>query len=197
MPNVEKQSYAFAAMTPILTGSTAGVVHAAELRSVLARLTATAPSPITRVPGTHFLRWNILDGMPQLGYPTGADSLKSKYLLLECDFDGARDAWIDGFAAAVPELVTSIYRHCTGFPGLTDPDAFRAYLVACQLDTTLDFAPYANESLDRVLRALETQRRFVAFMEKSQGRPDIELRMAFSQLVEQLRDMPTPRPGSI
>lgn len=197
MANIDGQSYAFAALTPIITGTTEGVVHVAELRSVLARLSADPHSPITRVPGTHFLRWNILDGMPQLGLPSQQDPLKSKYLMLECDFDGDRDTWIDGFAAAVPDLVTAIYRHCVGFPGLADPAAFRSYLVACQLDTTLDFAPYSTQSLDRVLRALETQRRFVAFVQQSQGRPEAELRMAFSQFAEQLRDMPTPPPGSL
>ena len=29
MPNTEGQSYAFAAMTPIITGNTEGVIHAA------------------------------------------------------------------------------------------------------------------------------------------------------------------------
>ncbi|NUQ10917.1 MAG: hypothetical protein HUU26_01130 [Gemmatimonadaceae bacterium] len=197
MANIDGQSYAFAALTPILTGSTQGVIHVAELRSVLARLNAESPSPITKVPGTHFLRWNIIDTMPQLGFPTREDPLKSKYLLLETDFDGDRDAWIDGFATAVPDLITAIYRHCAGFPGLNDPATFRQYLVAAQLDTTLDFAPYSTQSLDRVLRALETQRRFVVFARQAQGRPDAEVRVAFSQFVEQLRDMPTPPPGTL
>lgn len=197
MANIEGQSYAFAALTPIIDGSTQGVIHVAELRSVLAQLTNASVSPFTKVPGTHFFRFNILDGMPQLGFPSQEDLLKSKYLLLETDFDGPRDAWIDAFVSTVPSLITSIYRHCVGFPGITNPEVFRQYLVSCQLDTTLDFAPYGNESLDRVLRALETQRRFVAFVRQSQGRPEIELRMAFAQFVEQLRDMPTPTPGTL
>ena len=197
MANVEGQSYAFAAVTPIISGNTEGVIHVAELRSVLTRLTNESTSPFARVVGTHFLRFNILDGMPQLGFPTQEDPLKSKYLLLETDFDGPRDAWINALVATLPGLVTEIYRHCAGFPGLNNPDVFRQYLVSCQLDTTLDFAPYGNESLDRVLRALETQRRFVGFVRQSQGRPDIELRIAFSQFLESLRDMPTPTSGTL
>jgi hypothetical protein len=197
MANTNGQSYAFAAVTPIITGSTEGVIHVAELRSELARVNATTPSPISRLDGTHFLRWNILDGMPQLGLPMKEDLLKSKYLLLETDFDGDRDTWIDAFAATLPELVTSVYRHCVGFPGLAQPAPFREYLVACQLDTTLDFAPFSAAPLDRVLRALETQRRFVAFVQQAQGRSDEELRAAFSTFAAQLRDMPTPPPGSI
>jgi hypothetical protein len=197
MPNVEGQSYAFAALTPIITGSTQGVIHVAALRSVLARLNELVPAPFTRVPGTHFFRWNIIDGMPQLGYPTKEDHLKSKYLLLVTDFDGSRDAWIDGLATAVPETVTAVYRHCVGFPGVGDLRAFRKYLVACQLDTTLDFAPYADMPLDSVLRALDTQRRFLAFVQKAQGRSNEELRMAFTHFAKQIRDLPTPPPGSL
>jgi hypothetical protein len=197
MANTEGQSYAFAAMTPILSGSTEGVIHVAELRSVLARLNAESAAPIARLPGTHFLRWNVLDGMPQLGFPSKDDLLKSKYLLLETDFDGPVEDWLDSLAERLPDLVTSIYRHCVGFPGLTQPSAFRRYLLACQLDTTLDFAPYGDVPLDGVLRALETQRRFVAFVQAAQGRSKEELRAAFTEFASRLRDMPTPPPGSI
>ena len=62
MPDKSGQSFAFAALTPIISGSTQGVVHAAELRSVLARLDALAVSPFTRVSGTHFARLVVLPG---------------------------------------------------------------------------------------------------------------------------------------
>ena len=197
MPNTEGQSYAFAAFTPIITGSTQGVIHAAELRSVLARLNQLATSPFTGVPGTHFARWNLIDDMPQLGYPSAEDHLKAKYLMLEADFDGDRDVWIDGLATAIPETITAVYRHCVGFPGLASLAAFRKYLLMGQLDTTLDFAPYKDSSLDTVLRALDAQRKFVGFVQQLQGRSDVELRLAFTDFAKRLREAPTPAPGSI
>lgn len=195
MPNKEGQSYAFAAMTPIISGSTHGVIHAAEVRSVLARLNQLEVSPFTRVPGTHFARWNVIDDMPQLGFPSQEDHLKSKYLMLEADFDGDRDQWIDGLTTAVPETLSAVYRHCVGFPGVSSLAEVRAYLVKCQLDTTLAFAPYGTESLDTVLRALDAQRKFVGFVQAAQGRSDLELRLAFTDFAKRLRDTPTPRPG--
>jgi len=197
VPNKEGQSYAFAAVTPMINGSTHGVIHAAELRSVLARLNQLEVSPFTRVPGTHFARWNVIDDMPQLGFPSQEDHLQSKYLMLEADFDGDRDRWIDGLVTAIPETITALYRHCVGFPGVESMADFRRYLVKCQLDTTLDFAPYASESLDTVLRSLDAQRKFVGFVQAMQGRSDLELRLAFTDFMKRLREAPTPRPGEI
>lgn len=197
MPDRSGQSYAFAALTPIISGSTQGVIHAAELRSVLARLNDLTESPFTKVPGTHFARWNVIDDMPQLGFPTAIDHLQSKYLLLETDFDGDRDAWIAGFVTAMPDVIDAIYRHCVGYPGVRDIATFRHYLVKCQLHTTLDFAPYASSSLETVLRSLDTQRKFVGFVHATQGKSPLELRMAFTDFMKRLEQAPTPRPGSI
>ena len=197
MPNREGQSYAFAALTPITNGSTHGVIHAAELRSVLARLNQLDVSPFTRVPGTHFARWNVIDDMTQLGFPSQEDHLQSKYLMLEADFDGDRDRWIDGMTAGVPETINAVYRHCVGFPGVDSLADFRTYLVKCQLNTTLAFAPYGTETLDTVLRALDAQRKFVGFVQSAQGRSDLELRLAFTDFANRLRAAPTPRPGEI
>lgn len=197
MPNVNEQSYAFTALTPILSGRTEGVVHAAELRSVLARLTDAGTEPFARVPGTHFARWTIIDDVPQFGYPTHPDPLQSKYLMLETDFDGDRDAWIAALCTAMPDVLRDVYSHCVGYPGLRDAGAFQRYLVSCQLDTTLNFSPFVSNSLPSVLRALDAQRRFVGFAREVQGRSNLELRVAFTEFARQLRSAPVRRPGSI
>ncbi len=197
MPNVEKQSYAFTALTPIISGNTEGVVHVAELRSVLSRLCAAAEGPFVRVPGTHFARWTIIDDVPQFGFPTHTDHLKSRYLMLEADFDGDRDAWLDSLLGAAPDALRDIYAHCVGFPGLRDAARFKTYLVSCQLETTLDFAPFAQWPLPTVMRALDQQRRFVGFARAVQGRSPVELRVAFTDFVRQVREAKTPRAGSI
>ena len=197
MPDKSGQSYAFAALTPIISGSTQGVIHAAELRSVLARLNELKQSPFTLVPGTHFARWNVIDDMPQLGFPTDVDHLQSKYLMFEADFDGGRDEWIDAFGTLMPDIIDALYRHCEGYPGSADLAAFRKYLVKCQLHTTLDFAPYGDTPLATVLRALDTQRKFVGFMHATQGKSALELRAAFTDFMKRLEQSPTPTPGSI
>jgi hypothetical protein len=197
MPDRTGQSYAFAALTPIISGSTQGVIHAAELRSVLARLNELKTSPFTRVPGTHFARWNVIDDMPQLGFPTEIDHLQSKYLMLEADFDGDRDTWIDAFTTAMPDVINALYRHCEGYPGVNSLADFRAYLLKCQLHTTLAFAPYATVARPSVLRALDAQRKFVGFMHATQGKSPLELHTAFRDFMKRLDQAPTPEPGSI
>lgn len=197
MPDVSGQSYAFAALTPIISGSTQGVIHAAELRSVLARLNELTTSPFTKVTGTHFARWNVIDDMPQLGFPTAPDHLQSKYLLLETDFDGDRDRWIDSFVTAMPDVIDAIYRHCEGYPGVDSMADFRNYLVKCQLHTTLDFAPYGETNLDTVLRALDAQRKFLGFVHATQGKSPLEVHVAFQDFMTRVSKAPTPTPGSI
>ena len=197
MPNVNKQSYALTVLTPIITGRTAGVVHATELRSVLWRINALPESPFAKIAGTHFGRWSILDDVPPFGYPTHSDQLQSKYLMLEADFDGDRDAWIDAMLTVAPRAVSDIYAHCVQSPDVIDRLAFRNYLVAAQLDTTLQFSPFSANSLPSVLRALDNQRKFVGFARAVQGKTNAELRAAFTDFVRKMHDATLPRPGSI
>lgn len=197
MPNVNKQSYAFTALTPIISGRSEGIVHVAELRGVLARLNNVSEGPFARLNGTHFGRWCVVDNVPQFAFPTHADNLESKYLMLEADFDGDRDSWIDSLHATSADLLRDIYSHCVGFPGLASATVFRDYLVRCQLNTTLDFSPFSEYPLPTVLRAIESQRRFVGFARAVQGRSNIELKAAFAEFVRQREAAPPPRPGSI
>ena len=194
MSNINKQSYAFTALTPIIAGRTEGVVHLAAVRAVLAGLGEHVNSPFGRVPGTHFARWTVIEDMPQLGFPTHTDMLQSKYLMLEADFDGARDPWLEALRTRAGTVVESVYRHCLAFPGVHDASAFRRYLLACQLDTTLDFSPFDGDALPAVLRALETQRRFVGFVQAVQGRPPHELQAAFRQFAARQRRDQAPAP---
>jgi len=197
MANVTGQSYAFAALTPIITGSTHGVIHTAELRSVLAGLGTGGASPFARLPSTHFARWAVIDDVPGLGMPTADDHLHSRYLLLVADFDGDRDAWLALAASAIPEVWDAVYAHCVAYPGAADLSAFRDYLTRCQLNTTLSFSPFAAEPLEKVLRALDTQRRFVGFAQAVQGRPPEELQRAFRDFMARDAAAPTPAPGTI
>jgi len=194
MSNINKQSYAFTALTPIMAGRTEGIVHLAELRAVLAGLGRDNTSPFSRVPGTHFARFTVIEDVPQLGFPTDADVLQSKYLMLEADFDGARDPWLDALRTRAGDALTAVYRHCLGFPGVHDAAAFHRYLVAGQLETTLDFSPFAGDALPNVHRALETQRQFVGFVHAMQGRPPEQLQAAFRQFLAR-RASPTAPHG--
>jgi hypothetical protein len=195
MSNINKQSYAFTALTPIIAGQTDGVVHLAALRAVLAGFDRPHASPFARLPGTHFARFTVLEDVPQLGLPTDADVLQSKYLMLEADFDGGRDAWLDALRTHTGDAMTAVYRHCLGFPGVHDAVAFRGYFVKCQLDTTLDFSPFDGDTLPAVQRALATQRRFVGFVHAMQGRPANQLQAEFRRFLAE-HATPTSREGT-
>jgi hypothetical protein len=195
MPNVSGQAFAFTCLSPIIMGSTEGVIHAAEIRSVLARLNHLTPGPFAHVPTTHFARWVVLDDLIQMGEPAADDHLQSKYLLFAADFDGPLGPWLDLLATNIRGVIDQVYAHCVGYPGAADLHAFRRYMTECQIDTTFFFAPYGDRKVSEVLQALQLQRQLIAFVRANQGRPAAELQRAFRAFDAAVRSAPPPSPG--
>jgi hypothetical protein len=69
----------------------------------------------------------------------------------------------------------------------------------CQVETSFFFGAYTKYTLDDVLRALDAQRRvgdFIARQQDANASP-AALQSAFRNLVAQLANSPTPRPGTL
>ena len=83
--------------------------------------------------------------------------------------------------------------------GPEDAQAFRIYMKTCQVPTSFFFGAYEDATVEQVLRALDAQRRMSAFvLEQQKNRPSPEdLKKAFSSFLLDVRQAPTPRPGTI
>lgn len=123
-------------------------------------------SPFARNLRTHFARIVVLDQPhfngrdhsdaivnairnPDLLQPQAVDQLPCPYLMVMIDFDlpepsGAgepRRYLTELWQQMAPEL-RSIFQYCYGFEQVSDADAFAAYMLRCQVETTMPFHDY-------------------------------------------------------
>ncbi len=199
MANTNGQAYGLTLLSPIKKNPNRRPSHEAEIREILSRLGTGADSPLAKVPTTHMARIVVIDDVFFQGHPAHEDHLKSKYLLFTSNFDGPLDAYLDLLGTEIPHVVNAIWSHCVNFPGagVGNNQPFREYMKRCQLTTTFFFADYPDATVAQVLRALDTQRKFIEFMERTQGIPAAELQREFKQFMSALRTAPTPKPGTI
>lgn len=129
------------------------------------------PSPFSRNTLNHLTRFVIIDGPAYNGRESGntlaalvrgvdplvaqpVDVLTTPFLLFAADVDAQG---IDGPAAlrryaetlwtTMRGEIDTIFGHCIGFDGIADAAAFHAYLVRCQIETTMPFNDYWADGL--------------------------------------------------
>jgi hypothetical protein len=195
MPDRIAGAYALTVLSPIVGGQTEGVAHAAAIRATLRDLSQRKDRPLVRIPMLHLARWVVIDDVRSQGSSAREEHLRSKYLLFTADFDGDEPTkFLGSLLTAIPEWVHALWKHCVGFPGVKDRDAFCRYIERCRIETGLPVAAYGEHTLPEVLRALDVQRRTLAFIKSTQGKPAADLRPAFDAFVQELAAAPQPTP---
>lgn len=161
-------------------------------------------SPLAAVNIIHLARFAIVDHFACQGAPAKQDALRSNYLLFMCDFDGdAVETLTAALADHACDVVRSIWRHCVAFPELAprptleQRDALAHYFKRCQIRTTLFVADRHEDSVEDILRALDLQRRFVAFIAANQCKDAATLKAEFARFWRAYQNAPPPDPGSI
>jgi hypothetical protein len=191
------QYTALTVLSPIRGGHTHGAVHAAGIRAALARLPQGSASPFAAIPTLHFARLVVLDDVRIQGIPAREDHLRSKYLLFTADCDGTAGALALDLARHAGPFVNDVWQHCVAFPGTADPAAFARYLAQCTIPTTFPFGAYVDQSLQDVLRALDAQRRLIAFLRDHQQADPATQQAAFRSFAEEWQRAEVPAPGTI
>jgi hypothetical protein len=195
MPNQNGKLYGLTILSPIIDDESATPSHDLQIRNYLATLPTDQRSPFALAPGTHLARLVVMDDVIYVGSPAHEEHLKSKYLILESNCDGDLDTYLTGLATSVPHHLDAIWSHCVGYPGAANPQAFVAYMKACQLETTFFFAAVNDKSLPDTLRALQTQHAVADFIANHQGVEPARLQSDFKQFLADLRACPTPKAG--
>src|SRR6185312_857599 len=154
MANENGIVYGLTLLCPILNDEKASPSHDLQIRDYLSKLSADSASPFAIAPGTHLARLVVMDDVVYVGMPACEEHLKSKYLVFESNCDGDLDTYLSGLAASIPEYLDAIWKHCVGYPGAANRQAFIDYMKACQLDTTFFFAAVNDKSVPETLRAL-------------------------------------------
>ncbi len=190
-------SYCLTVLTPILRDPLgAPVSYQTRLREVLSQLPDGADSPFARVPTIHLCRLLIIADPQYEGAPAKKDHFRNAYLLMSADLAGDLDDSLYALVAAVPEVVHAIWQNCADYPGIGDPHAFVEYLKRCQIPTSFFFGGYPQATLYEVLKALAVQERFTQFAVAAQELTPRALKEQFDQLMEDLTNLPAPRPGT-
>ena len=190
MGNVSGSTYGLTILSPIIEDNRIDICHSMELRWYLSRLPRDHRSPFAQLSSTYLARLVVMDDVVFVGLPACEEHLKSRYLVFETNFDGDLDTYLRRMAHETPEFVGDVWKHCAGFPGTGDVDAFVAYMKKCQIETTFFFADVNDQTVHATLHALRTQSSLAHFMEKHQGVAGAELQHAFGVFMDRLRKAP-------
>jgi hypothetical protein len=195
MSNQSGQVYGLTILSPIVEDDRLDIVDAMQLRWYLGHLPRDHQSPFARISSTYLARLVVMDDVVYVGAPACEEHLQSRYLVFEANFDGDLDAFLTRMAKETPEFVDNVWKHCVGYPGVSDIPAFIAYMKKCQIETTFFFADVNNRTVQQTLQALRTQAALARFIQKHQGRPPAELQREFGALLHALKTAPPPIPG--
>jgi len=195
MANQSGQVYGLTILSPIIEDERLDICHAMELRWYLGHLPRDRKSPFALISSTYLARLVVMDDVVFVGAPASEEHLKSRYLVFETNFDGDLETYLTRLARETPEFVDNVWKHCVGYPGISDIAAFIAYMKKCQIPTTFFFADVNDRTVQQTLKALRTQSGLASFIEKHQGKPPSEIQREFGALLQAMRDAPPPVPG--
>ena len=173
--NVSGQAYSLTVLTP---------VHAERVNALAQRLN-TLPrgdeSPLARVRGTHFARWVVIDNVVYEGPPQRRDSLAAPRLLFTSNFDGTLDPYLEEMRMGMAEEADAIWQHCVGYPGRDDSKAWAAWFRNHQIDSSLFFAAYGDQTVGEVRANLDLRARLMSFAIEAQGLDPAQLQARFHE----------------
>lgn len=129
------------------------------------------PSPFARNTLNHLARFVVIDGPAYNGRESGdtlvglarstdplvaqpVDVLTTPFLLFAADVDAqnldgptALRRYTDTLWATMRPELDATFGHCLGFDSVTDAAGFNAYVVRCQIETTMPFNDYWADGL--------------------------------------------------
>ena len=171
--NVFGQAYSLTVLAPVLPG------HVEPLTAHLDGLRSGDASPLARVAGTHFARWVVIPDVIYEGAGQRRDSLRAPRLLFTSNFDGALEPYLEALRTGLGDDADAIWGHCAGYPGHGDPAGFAAWMTAHQIDSTLFFAAYGDQTVGEVKTNLELRTRLIEFALRAQGLGAEQLKSEF------------------
>jgi hypothetical protein len=172
--NVIGTAYALSIFTAILIG------HEEQVREAIESVARGGNSPFARLGTVHTSRLQIFDRLVHQGPSQKPDRLLSSYLVFTATFDGELEPFLDALLRRMSEEAHSWWRHCVGYPGVSEPAAFKAWIRHNQRHTSLFLVDVPNESVTSTLQALALRERVIEFAVAAQGLGAEELQRRFN-----------------
>jgi hypothetical protein len=172
-PDRSGQAGALTVLTPIAPGAEPA------LRAYLEGLRA-GPSPLARLPRTHFGRWVIVPELVHEDEPQ-PDRLAAPYVLFTASFDGPLDTYLDDLCSELAAEAQEIWGRCAGAPRPPAGAALNAYLRAHHHTTGFFVAAYPQATVGDVRAALAQREDVIAFARDAQRMDPAQLQAAFRE----------------
>jgi len=170
-PDRSGQAGALTVLTPVAPGAEP------DLRAYLDGLRA-GPSPLARLPRTHFGRWVIVGDLAPED-ERRPDHLAGPYVLFTASFDGPLDSYLDELCDELSVEASAIWGRCSGAPQPAAGAALKGYLRAHQARTGYFVAAYPEATVGQVRGALTRREDLIAFARSAQGMDPARLQAAF------------------
>jgi hypothetical protein len=161
--NTTGTAYALSVFTAILPG------RKEMARDAIEGVARGPDSPLARLGTVHTSRLQIFDQLVHQGPRQKPDRLLSSYLVFTAAFDGELEPFLDALIRLMPVEAHSWWRHCVGYPGVSEPAAFKAWIRHNQRHTSLFMVDALNESVASTLDALALRERVIEFAVAAQG----------------------------
>lgn len=161
-------------LTPIRAGAEAAL--AAHLRT----LPEGDESPFRRLPGVHFARLVVIDGLRNdyLGAPLPPSSLAAGYLLFTSTFDGTVAEHLAELGIRLGGEADDIWGHCIGYPGHGTQQRFLDYFLRNRIRENRWHRAY-DATVPEIRAALDLRRRHIRFALHARVLGEQELQEAF------------------
>jgi hypothetical protein len=105
-----------------------------------------------RIGTLHDARWVLFDDDTRLMFAT--------------NFDGDWDAYIDDFAAIVPDVFDAVLEHTEDYPGISDPD-IKDHIVAHQATACSYLRAIPDATVKDLKKALRVQEAFQRLLDEA------------------------------
>jgi hypothetical protein len=169
------QAHALTVLAPVEPG------RASDLAAHLDALPAGPHGPLSRVRGTHFGRWVVLDQVVYQGPPQKRDAWRAPRLLFTSNFDGPLEAYLEALRTGLGADGDAIFGHCSRYPGSEDAYAWAAWVRARRVRSSLFFAGYGDQTVEDVKANLARRARLIAFALEAQGLEPAALQARFGE----------------
>jgi hypothetical protein len=157
----------------ILTAIAPG--RTADVQAGLSALRPDEGSPLAGVPGTHFARFVVLEGLVH------TDGGTSDHLLFTAEADGTLEGWLAALVQHVGPAGREIWQHCAGFPEDGDQAEVIAWLLRHHHKPGFGLSAIAGVRVGKIRAALRERERIAAFALRTQGLSPPDLKAAWTE----------------
>ena len=132
-----------------------------RLRLRLSRRVPALARPLAELAFIYYARWAVVGQLPGVD---GQRPLHSRYLLFDTNYSGRVDAYLDGFADALPHRLERLWGTCVDFDrtvmreGELVPAYFRDYVRRNALEVLHFYAAYPEATMLTVRQSLAATR---------------------------------------